>query len=235
MEDFFAVLGGMGTLATTNFLAEMNKQYSPKNDQDFFNYILFNHAEVPDRTNYILDRTAPDPLPFLLRDIKQINNLKPDFIVMPCNTAHYFIEELQAASNTPIINMIQETIETILRLTEVPQKIGLAATRGTISSGIYDRSLQKNGLQAVFPEPDLQEKIDSLIYTFVKERSEINLALYTEILEDFMTSGCDSVLLGCTELSLINSYDKEKDYPVIDAEKILLRKTIALASELKKK
>ena len=52
MKKFFGILGGMGTLATTNFLVEMNKRHFPENDQDYFNYILMNHADIPDRTEY---------------------------------------------------------------------------------------------------------------------------------------------------------------------------------------
>lgn len=113
MKNFFAILGGMGTLATTNFLVELNKRHTPTKDQDFFNYMLFNHAEIPDRTSYILDHSAPSPLPALLADIEQLNVLKPDFIVMPCNTAHYFINDLVNATSIPIINMIKETVATI--------------------------------------------------------------------------------------------------------------------------
>lgn len=61
MKNFFAILGGMGTLATTNFLLELNSRHNPTKDQDFFNYILFNHAEIPDRTTFILDHSAPSP------------------------------------------------------------------------------------------------------------------------------------------------------------------------------
>ena len=75
MKNFFAILGGMGTLATTNFLVELNKRHQPTKDQDFFNYVLFNHAEVPDRTTYILDQSAPNPLPVLLEAIAKINIL----------------------------------------------------------------------------------------------------------------------------------------------------------------
>ncbi len=238
MKDFFVIIGGMGTLATTNFIVELNKKHSPTKDQDFFNYILFNHAEIPDRTAYILDQTAPSPLPALLEDIEKINILNPEFIVIACNTAHYFMEELQNATSIPIINMIQETVKAIPSLSHyksTKKKVGLAGTEGTIANKLYQRELLSHGYEVILPTTDLQEKINRLIYYFVKEQGIINHTLYEEILEDFKQLGNDFTLLGCTELSLINSHDLIKKFPIIDSEKILLDQTYQLAQKLKMK
>lgn len=231
MKNFFAILGGMGTLATTNFLIELNSRHNPTKDQDFFNYILFNHAEIPDRTTFILDHSAPSPLPALLEDIKKINVLQPAFIVIPCNTAHYFIEELKQATTIPIINMIKETVKAIP--SNFNKKIGLAVSQGTLESQLYERELLAKGFEVILPDAALQDKINQLIYTFIKEQANINLFLYEEILEEFNSMGSEITLLGCTELSLANSHDSLKRLPVIDAEKILLDRTFQLAQELK--
>lgn len=233
MKNFFAILGGMGTLATTNFLVELNKKHTPTKDQDFFNYMLFNHAEIPDRTLYILDNSAPSPLPALLADIEQLNILKLDFIVIPCNTAHYFINDLINATSIPIINMIKETVATIPSNTT--KKIGLAVTQGTLDSQLYEQELIFNGHEVILPDATLQHKINELVYTYIKQQSIINHLLYQEILEEFQQLGSDITLLGCTELSLANSHDPLKKFPVIDAEEILLEKTYQLAQQLKLK
>lgn len=235
MKNFFVILGGMGTLATTNFLVELNKRHSPTKDQDFFNYILFNHAEVPDLTTYILDHSALSPLPALLEDIEKINILKPEFIVIPCNTAHYFIEDLKKATSIPIINMIKETVKSIPFSSHSKKKIGLATTEGTLASQLYEHELRSKGYEVILPTIALQNKINQLIYTFIKEQAIINFSLYEEILEDFKQLGNDFTLLGCTELSLANSQDPLKKFPVIDAEKILLDRIYQLAQELKTK
>ncbi|WP_035054078.1 amino acid racemase [Carnobacterium pleistocenium] len=233
MKNFFAILGGMGTLTTTNFLVELNKKHNPKKDQDFFNYILFNHAEIPDRTAYILDHSTPSPLPALIEDIEKINLLQPDFIVMPCNTAHYFIDDLKEATSIPIIDMIKETVKAIPFPAHSKKKIGLAVTQGTLESQLYQLELLSKGYEVILPDLIQQNKINQLIYTFIKEQGIINLLLYEEILEDFKLMGSDVTLLGCTELSLANSHDPLKRFPVIDAEKILIDKTFQLAQELK--
>lgn len=233
MQNFFAILGGMGTLATTNFLTELNKRHSPSKDQDFFNYILFNHAEVPDRTSFILDSSLPSPLPALLDDIRMLDALKPEFIIMPCNTAHYFIDDLQKATSIPLVNMIDETLKAILSLPETVQKIAVIATEGTIVSRLYENRLIEEGFDVILPNPFLQQKVNRLIYSCIKEKGILNLSLYREILSEFQHLGADITLLGCTELSLMNSVDEEPVVPVIDAEKILLDRTVQLAMQMK--
>ena len=81
MENFFSILGGMGTLATESFVRILNRRTQTHKDQDYLNYVLFNHATVPDRTAYILDNTLENPVPYLMDDIEKQNLLKPNFIV----------------------------------------------------------------------------------------------------------------------------------------------------------
>lgn len=233
MQNFFAILGGMGTLATTNFLNELNKRHRPMKDQDFFNYILLNHAEVPDRTSFILDSSVPSPLPILLDDIRMLDTLKPEFIIMPCNTAHFFINDLQNATSIPLVNMIEETMNVVSSLPDTVQKIAVVATEGTMVSGLYEDRLIKEGFDVILPNPFLQQKVNRLIYSCIKEKGIFDLSLYREILSDFQQLGADTALLGCTELSLMNSLDEEQLFPVIDAEKILLERTVQLAMQMK--
>ena len=79
MENFFSILGGMGTMATESFIRILNQRTHAHNDQEYLNYVMFNHATVPDRTAFILDHESPSPLPFLLDDIEKQNLLQPDF------------------------------------------------------------------------------------------------------------------------------------------------------------
>ncbi|WP_180371028.1 aspartate/glutamate racemase family protein, partial [Oenococcus oeni] len=75
MKDFFGILGGMGTMATENFVRTLDRLTEAHSDQNFLNYLVFNHACIPDRTAYIFDRTKDNPLPFLKEDIQQLNSL----------------------------------------------------------------------------------------------------------------------------------------------------------------
>ena len=157
MKKFFTVLGGMGTLATESYMRILDQRTPTKRDQDYLDYIVVNHATVPDRTSWILDHSKPSPTKALIEDIKQQSLLKPEFFVLICNTAHYSFDELQAATDVPILNMLQETVNEIKRLKPDAKRVGLLGTDGTMVSGIYDSYIQNAGYEEVKATPEIQE------------------------------------------------------------------------------
>ncbi|MEY8445317.1 amino acid racemase [Enterococcus ratti] len=229
MENFFSILGGMGTKATESFIRLINHRIKAKKDQEYLNYVLFNHATVPDRTAYILDRKQESPMPYLLDDIKQQNLLNPNFIVLTCNTAHYFFDELQAATKIPILHMPKEAANELVRQ-QTTGKVALLGTQGSMKAGIYEKEVRQLGFDVVIPDSQLQAKINHLIYHDIKEADYLNKKLYDEILEEAIQRfNCEKIILGCTELSLMQEYVGEKIYPVIDAQSILADRTIERA------
>lgn len=235
MRDFFTILGGMGTMATESFVRQLNKRTPTHADQDYLNYILYNHATVPDRTAYILDRTKPNPVPVLQEDIRQQNILQPSFIVLTCNTAHYFFEELQKETKIPLLHMPKEAVKQI-KADQVTGKVAFLGTEGSVKAGVYERELINQGIDYLIPDKNLQAKINHLIYHDIKENDYINMDLFFEILADTKTLGCEAVILGCTELSLVAEYiTQEHDYIIYDAQSILVDRTIERALALRDK
>lgn len=230
MKHFFSIIGGMGTEATESYVHLLNKRTPAKTDQEYLNYILVNHATIPDRTDYILDHTNPSPFDPLLSDIKQQSMLKPDFFVIPCNTAHYFYDQLQSATPVPILHMPREAVKEIHHAYPNAKKIGLIATRGTIFDGIYDQELKANGYDIVKPTEHIQNETMELIYKYVKEQNNVNENLYNHILSEMYNEmQCDVIILGCTELSVAQERTHQKKYPVIDAQSVLVDCSIDLA------
>ena len=233
MEHFFSILGGMGTMATESFVHLLNERVVTHKDQDYLNYVLFNHATVPDRTAYILDATNDSPLPYLLDDIEKQNLLKPDFIVLTCNTAHHFFDTLQAATPIPILHMPKEAVKEVLKQKEVG-KVAFFGTTGSVKAGIYETQMRQAGLEVYLPTEKLQDKINHLIYHDIKENDFLYQSLYVEILKDAVDAGCKQIILGCTELSLMEASFGQDDYPVIDAQSVLVDRTIERAIALRK-
>ena len=233
MEHFFSILGGMGTMATESFVHLLNERVVTHKDQDYLNYVLFNHATVPDRTAYILDATNDSPLPYLLDDIEKQNLLKPDFIVLTCNTAHHFFDTLQAATPIPILHMPKEAVKEVMKQKEVG-KVAFFGTTGSVKAGIYETQMRLAGLDVYLPTEKLQDKINHLIYHDIKENDFLNQSLYVEILKDAVDAGCKQIILGCTELSLMEASFGQDDYPVIDAQSVLVDRTIERALALRK-
>lgn len=229
-EHLFAVLGGMGTLATENFIQELNRLSAANKDQDYLNYVVYNKANIPDRTEYILNQDALNPIPFLASGLQKLAMLEPDFIVMPCNTAHFYYDELSKSIKVPFLNMIDETVkELTIRGAKPGMKIGIAATEGTIESGIYADKLNEAGFISYIPNKELQNIINELIYVDIKQNSDVNMPRYNKMVSHFEVEQCDYIVLGCTELSIFNSHDKRKRENVIDADDVLVRKTVELA------
>lgn len=235
MENFFSILGGMGTMATESFIRLINHRTKATKDQDYLNYVLFNHATVPDRTAFILDDKKEDPMPYLLDDIKKQNLLKPNFIVLTCNTAHYFFDELQAATSIPILHMPREAANELVRQ-HTSGKVAILGTEGSMKAGIYEAEVRNLGFEVMIPDQVLQEKINYLIYHEIKESDRLNKDLYFEILDEAVGSlHCEKVILGCTELSLMQEFASNNPYPVIDAQSLIADRTIELALENRKK
>lgn len=234
MKHFFTVLGGMGTLATESYVRILDQRTPTHSDQDYYDYIVVNHATVPDRTTWILDHTKADPRPALIEDIKQQSLLKPDFFVLICNTAHYFFDELQAATEISILNMIDETVKEISRIKPSAKKVGLLATPGTIESGLYDGYLEKAGYEVIKPTQEIIDETESLIYDDIKIAGHSDGQKYHHLVQTMVEDmGADIVVLGCTELSYAEEMNPETEYPVADSQSIIVDRTIDLAKKQK--
>ncbi|QIL46618.1 amino acid racemase [Vagococcus coleopterorum] len=235
MKNFFTILGGMGTLASESFVRVLNERTVAKTDQDYLNYILVNHAKIPDRTAYILGKSTESPVAALMEDLKQQDQLNPDFFVLTCNTAHTFYEELTAVTETPIFHMPRlaaETVQANYKKKGEAVKVCLLATLGTVDSGVYAKEFESvEGYDLVLPDEDLQQEVMNLIYRDIKEHKFLNESLFKDILEQVTTTlGCDVAILGCTELSLMNEVTKHR-YPVVDAQSVLIDETIKQAKK----
>jgi aspartate racemase len=230
VKNFFTIIGGMGTEATETFIHILNERTHAESDQEYLNYILVNHSTIPDRTDYILDHSKPNPLIPLAEDIKQQSALHPDFFAIPCNTAHYFYNDLQELTDIPILHMPKETVKAIKDYAPNAKKVGLIATKGTLHDKIYDKEIIDAGYELVKPTNKIADQTMTLIYDDIKAKNYVDESLYHLILSQ-MVEGlkCDIVILGCTELSVAQQRACNHDYPVIDAQTVLADKCIDLA------
>lgn len=227
MKQFFTVLGGMGTLATESYVRILDARTPIQHDQDYLNYIVVNHATVPDRTSWILDHSKPDYNLDLIEDIKQQSLLNPAFFVLICNTAHYAFDKLQAATDIPILNMLQETVNAIKKIKPDAKKVGLLATRGTDTAGLYDHYITDAGYEEIKPTPEILDMTEDLIYHDIKESGHSDGAKYHELVRRMIEEqGADIVILGCTELSYAEEMNPETKYPVADSQSIIVDRSL---------
>lgn len=230
MNNFFTVIGGMGTQATESYIHYLNLNTEAKKDQDYLDYILVNHASVPDRTDYIMDSNKPNPFIPLREDIIQQSKLKPNFFTLPCNTAHYFFDDLQSLTNIPILHMPRIAIKSIKDNFPSANKVGLLATKGTLYDGVYDKEIINSGYELIKPTKKIEADTMTLIYQYIKEENEVNEQLFKSILSSMVNElKCDVVVLGCTELSLAQDRCGNHNYSIVDAQMELVKETIKQA------
>lgn len=234
MKHFFSIIGGMGTIATESYVRLINHRVKIEKDQDYLNYILVNDAEVPDRTSYIMDHSKPNFFYDLKEDVLGQAQLKPDFMVMPCNTAHYFYDDLAALTDIPFLHMMRIAVHQFVDQYPDEKKIGLIATEGSIFDNLYEDEIHRAGREVEFGGPEIQPMVTELIYRDIKEKGEVDGDLYHEILRKMHDDyGCNVVLLGCTELSLAQEKAPDHPYHVIDPQSILADVTIELALQIR--
>jgi len=224
-EKVIGILGGMGPLATVDLFRRIVMKTPAKKDQDHPRIIIYNNSKVPDRTAYILGR-GEDPLPELIDSAKKLEEWGADFIIMPCNTAHYFMEEIQKAVSIPLVSMIEATAEHIEKLGL--KRVGLLATTGTIVTGIYQKALGRRGIKAIAPSEEDQEKVMKGIYEGVKAGSlELGRGLLLEVVKKLERES-EGIIAGCTEVSVALKQE-DLSVPLIDPMDVIAEKAVKLA------
>ena len=229
-EKILGVLGGLGPLATVYFMDLIVKMTEAKKDQEHISMIVLNHAAIPDRTEFILDASKPNPLPMMIEDAKKLQSAGADYVVMPCNTAHFFYEQIQHNIDIPMLNIIEETVK-FARDEKNVKKLGILATKGTVSAGSYQRMCEKYGIEWAIPSLQDEQSLMNIIYNQVKAGKEININEFLKIIENMKADGCDAVTLGCTELSVINKDFALGRDDVIDSLEVLARRSIELCGK----
>lgn len=202
MKKTLGIIGGVGPLATM-FIGEMIVRLTDAStDQEHIHSIIDNDTTIPDRTSYILGESTENPVPYIVNDANKLAKAGADVICIPCNTAHTFFDEIQNGSPVPFIHMIRETAKRASYLNA--RRVGILATDGTIASGVYQQALADEGIESVIPDKETQKKVMSVIYDYVKAGKEITKEQWLEIERAMDDLNCDRLILGCTELSIVN-------------------------------
>lgn len=233
MTTTLGILGGVGPLASVYFANMIINMTSASNDQEHIPLFMFNDNVIPDRTAFILGRSDIDPAPRMIADIKKLSDLGCDYIAVTCNTAHYFYDRLQASTGAKIVNMIEAAVDSALTKRPNAKKIGVLATDGTVQSGVYSKVIEGHGIECITPSDKGQKMIMDIIYSQVKAGQEVDLDGFMSVIDELRILGCDAVILGCTELSVINMNNKltQSNNDIVDAMEALAKKCIVLCGK----
>jgi aspartate racemase len=213
------VLGGMGPAATAEFFRRLVDATPARTDQEHLHVIIDNDPHVPDRTSAIL-RGGPSPVEALAAMARRLERAGADLLVMPCNTAHAYIEGIRASVSIPALDMICETVATIDW-----SSVGLLATDGTIQTGLYQEACKARGVRVVVPDPADQRLIMASIAGIKRGEDPRRVEEEMEpIVRRLEREGAEAVIAGCTEISLVPG--DGMPVPWIDALDCLVEATL---------
>ncbi|MBE6596941.1 MAG: amino acid racemase [Ruminococcaceae bacterium] len=200
-KKVLGVLGGLGPMSSVYFYEMLTSHTYAECDQQHINILLSSRADIPDRTDFILGVSEENPLPAMKREVARLTDAGAEIIAIPCNTAHYFYSGVAKDAEIPLLNIIEETVAFCKYLGL--DKVGVMATEGTILSGAYRSVLTREGIEYVAPSEKWQSAITRIIYGDIKQGNEPDLDLFLAAADSLTALGCERIILGCTELSLL--------------------------------
>ena len=227
-EKIIGILGGMGPEATIDLFYKIIKFTPAEKDQNHLRIIIDNNPKIPDRTAAILGK-GEDPLPALQETARNLERAGADFIIIPCNTAHYFLSSIQESVKIPILNMIEETAKETQKKNSSIKKVGLLASIGTYKTKIYHQHFKKFNIEVISPEEKDKEEVMKAIYAVkagdLSEKIKKNIL---KIAQKLITKGAEVIIAGCTEIPLILK-EGDVSVPIIDPTRVLAETAVRKA------
>ncbi len=200
MKKTIGILGGMGPMATVDLFKKIVYYTAASKDCEHIHVCIDSNTDIPDRTDAIL-HGGKDPVPEMVSSAIRLECMGADFLLIPCNTAHYFYDKICAMVHIPVLNMIEETAKEVQR--QNIGCVGLLATDGTIETGVYDRVLESYGIRVLHPSILGQRNVMDLIYKGVKAgNKDIELGGFYGTIDELKQNGAQTLILGCTELPI---------------------------------
>ncbi len=200
-RKLLGVIGGLGPMSSAYFYELVTGHTKAARDQDHIDIILSSRASTPDRTDFILGKSTESPLPYMVEDARSLEVYGASAIVIPCNTAHYFIDEVRRSVSVPVPSIIEETVFHLKR--NGVKKACILATEGTIQSGSYQKVLTENCIGWAVPDEAGRAILMDIIYGDVKKGVIPPPEKLYAACDPLFEAGCDCAILGCTELSLL--------------------------------
>lgn len=224
MKKALGIIGGMGPLATVDLFTKIVTMTKAESDREHIRIYIDNNSQITDRTAAIL-QGGENPLPYMIESAKKLENIGADCIIMPCNTAHYFLPQLQKEVNIPFISIIHQAVK-VSKQRYPGLKVGILATNGTLDANVYSNVYTAEGVEVVVPNEEERNILMDIIYNGVKAgKIPTDSAPFEKVLRQMAARGAGYFVLGCTELPVaVQSLKLENEF--VDATEELAKAAI---------
>ncbi|MDV7104963.1 amino acid racemase [Vibrio sp. TH_r3] len=219
MNKKLGVLGGMGPMATVDFVRRIVEKSPASSDQEHMAMIISNDPVIPDRTKHIMEN-GENPLTKMLNNLMTLRESGATKVVIPCNTAHYWLDKLSADEKVSFISIIEAVMSEASR--RHMSKVGVLATNATIQTGIYTRAIESRSMTAILPTDPQQQQVMQGIYSVKSGKIEQGREMMEPVFDDLIARGAEGVVLGCTEIPIaFDHFCSEKKSRALDSLDIL--------------
>jgi len=203
MAKVLGVLGGMGPLATVDFLRKLIEETPAQRDEDHIPVIAYSVPQIPERPAAIAGH-GPSPLPAMLEGIRTLKDAGAIAIAIPCNTAHFWYDDLVREGGLPVIHIADAALDELEIKRIDGRTVGLIATKGTLAAGFFQERLAARDYQSIV---NSEHDIDELVLPAIVHVKRNELSAATALLETAIgkltNDGASGVILACTETPVV--------------------------------
>ncbi|HEX5802293.1 MAG TPA: amino acid racemase [Azospira sp.] len=228
MEKIVGILGGMGPLATADFLRKLVECTPARTDQEHIPVVVYSVPQIPDRSDAIMQR-GPSPLAALLHGAEVLRRAGAGCLAIPCNTAHFWADQVTDGSALPVLHIADAVVRELAATSPPGATVGILGTAGTLAAGIYQQRLQRHGWRTATPSAD---EIERLLMPGIRAVKRGDLAgggrLLAAAAGALQARGASRLILACTEIPpALAAVDAAGLPPRIDATACLAAACVA--------
>ncbi len=196
------ILGGMGPGAAIDFQQRLLDTSPATKDQEHIPTIVWNHGGIPDR-QLALKNLGESPLNAMLHGLKILERSGVSKIAIPCNTAHFWHSDLQQHTHIQILNMVEITVQQILKNYQSGDKVGILATKGALSTQLYQIELSKHSIPFIInSDEEIEQEFMPAVYAVKRNETAKAGIVFQELSQRLIDKGAGSIILACTEIPI---------------------------------
>ncbi len=230
-ERVVGIIGGMGPEATVDLMQRIIRLTPALDDIDHIRCVVDNNPKVPSRIKAIVEGTGIDPAPAIIDMARRLEAWGADFLVMPCNTAHHYYNQVNNGVDVPVLHLVKLVVNHICGTCPEVRNIGILASPAVIMTNLYQEICEDYGLGVIYPESGDQDDLFNIIREVKAGKTDGELRDdFQQICDRLVEQGAELVVVACTELGVIA---EDLTTANVDAAEILAREIVDIVKNKK--